>query len=123
MEVRKGVTGPGYDLALTELAGEGGIRYVVDVATEAGAALVDDLECAPAEPADLTGDHAERWQLWDSCFDPGFTDLHGGDVRASAKSRYRQWLTHSSAPGTTSSTRPAAWAAAGASSGARSEST
>lgn len=153
--------GPGYDLALTELAGDGGVRYVVDVATEAGAALMDDLASAPAETADvdraraevaaaagrmgrempalglrelmagtleadrwdevaerclscgnctmvcptcfctrvtdttdLTGDHAERWQLWDSCFDPDFTHLHGGDVRASARSRYRQWLTH-----------------------------
>lgn len=43
---------------------------------------------------DLTGEHAERWQRWDSCFDLDFSYLHGGSVRASAKSRYRQWLTH-----------------------------
>ncbi|KOG87449.1 4Fe-4S ferredoxin, partial [Streptomyces varsoviensis] len=43
---------------------------------------------------DLTGDHAERWQRWDSCFDLDFSHLHGGPVRASARSRYRQWLTH-----------------------------
>ncbi|MER6688994.1 4Fe-4S dicluster domain-containing protein [Streptomyces minutiscleroticus] len=44
--------------------------------------------------SDLTGDHAERWQRWDSCFDLDFSYLHGGPVRASARSRYRQWLTH-----------------------------
>ncbi|MGW2491481.1 4Fe-4S dicluster domain-containing protein [Streptomyces sp. NPDC001606] len=43
---------------------------------------------------DLTGDHAERWRVWDSCFDLNFSELHGGPVRASARSRYRQWLTH-----------------------------
>ncbi|KOT60296.1 MULTISPECIES: 4Fe-4S dicluster domain-containing protein [Streptomyces] len=43
---------------------------------------------------DLTGDHAERWQRWDSCFDLDFSHLHGGPVRASSRSRYRQWLTH-----------------------------
>ncbi|MFD7921290.1 4Fe-4S dicluster domain-containing protein [Streptomyces sp. NPDC059740] len=43
---------------------------------------------------DLTGDHAERWRRWDSCYDLDFTLLHGGPVRASRRSRYRQWLTH-----------------------------
>ena len=43
---------------------------------------------------DLTGDHAERWRLWDSCFDLDYSGLHGGPVRASGRSRYRQWLTH-----------------------------
>jgi ferredoxin len=43
---------------------------------------------------DLSGDHAERWQHWASCFDLDFSYLHGGPVRASASSRYRQWLTH-----------------------------
>ena len=37
---------------------------------------------------------AERWQHWASCFDPDFSYIHGGNVRASASSRYRQWLTH-----------------------------
>ncbi|GAA2246525.1 4Fe-4S dicluster domain-containing protein [Streptomyces indiaensis] len=46
------------------------------------------------EVTDLTGDHAERWLRWDSCFDVAFSHLHGGPVRASARSRYRQWLTH-----------------------------
>ncbi len=43
---------------------------------------------------DLSGDHAERWRRWDSCFTLDFTHLHGGPARTSAKSRYRQWLTH-----------------------------
>ncbi len=42
----------------------------------------------------LTGDHAERWQHWDSCFDLDFSYLAGGSVRSTPKSRYRQWLTH-----------------------------
>ena len=43
---------------------------------------------------DLSGDHAERWLRWDSCFDLDFSHLHGGPVRTSTRSRYRQWLTH-----------------------------
>ncbi|MCB1229147.1 MAG: 4Fe-4S dicluster domain-containing protein [Verrucomicrobiae bacterium] len=43
---------------------------------------------------DLTGDHAERWRRWDSCFTMDFTWMPGGGARQSAKSRYRQWLTH-----------------------------
>ncbi|MFM9442448.1 4Fe-4S dicluster domain-containing protein [Streptomyces acidiscabies] len=46
------------------------------------------------EVTDLTGDHTERWQRWDSCFDVDFSLLHEGPVRASGRSRYRQWLTH-----------------------------
>ncbi|MFI6010169.1 4Fe-4S dicluster domain-containing protein [Streptomyces sp. NPDC051243] len=46
------------------------------------------------EVTDLTGDHTERWQRWDSCFDLDFSYLHGGPVRSSARGRYRQWLTH-----------------------------
>jgi len=43
---------------------------------------------------DLSGEHAERWRRWDSCFHDDFSYLHGGSVRGSVKSRYRQWLTH-----------------------------
>ncbi len=51
--------------------------------------------CSTVEDVtDITGDHAERWQKWDSCFTMDFTHIHGGEVRASTKSRYRQWLTH-----------------------------
>ena len=159
-------TGPGagqdgFDLALTETVGEGGHRFLVDVGSARGAAVIgqvpsreaaegdikgartaveaasermgremdtsglrelmagshgaarwDDVaarcltcgNCTLACPtcfctsvedsSDLTGDHAERWELWDSCFDLDFSYLHGGSVRTSPKSRYRQWLTH-----------------------------
>lgn len=51
--------------------------------------------CSTVEDVtDITGNHAERWQKWDSCFTMDFTNLHGGKVRASTKSQYRQWLTH-----------------------------
>jgi len=43
---------------------------------------------------DLQGEHAERWQKWDSCFTMDFSYIHGGSVRATAKARYRQWMTH-----------------------------
>ena len=44
--------------------------------------------------SDVSGDHAERWRRWDSCFTQNFSYIHGGSVRASPKSRYRQWMTH-----------------------------
>jgi ferredoxin len=43
---------------------------------------------------DLNGQHAERVRKWDSCFTLDFSYIHGGSVRASPKSRYRQWMTH-----------------------------
>jgi ferredoxin len=153
--------GPGYDLALTELASADEHRFVLDIGSPAGAAVAAGLRAGPAGAAltgraraavtgaagrmgrsmdagglrdlmarshgadrwddvaarclscgnctlacptcfctttqdvtDLSGDHAERWQLWDSCFDLDFSYLHGGPVRSSARSRYKQWLTH-----------------------------
>ncbi len=51
--------------------------------------------CSTVEDVtDITGEHAERWQKWDSCFTMDFSHLHGGEVRSSTKSKYRQWLTH-----------------------------
>jgi|CZLA01.1.fsa_nt_gi sulfhydrogenase subunit beta (sulfur reductase) len=44
--------------------------------------------------SDVTGTRAERWRKWDSCFTQNFSYIHGGSVRSSAKSRYRQWMTH-----------------------------
>jgi ferredoxin len=43
---------------------------------------------------DLTGDHAERTRSWDSCFSVEYSHIHGGAIRPSSRSRYRQWLTH-----------------------------
>ena len=39
------------------------------------------------DTTDLTGDHAERWQSWDSCFTMDFSYIHGGEIRSSTKSR------------------------------------
>ncbi len=51
--------------------------------------------CSTVEDiTDVTGEHTERWQRWDSCFTMDLSNLHGGSVRASTKSRYRQWMTH-----------------------------
>jgi ferredoxin len=153
--------GPGYDLALTEMAGASAHRFLIDVGSPAGAELLAGVPTRPADdvtagrarsavaeaagrmgrsmPAgilhdlmagsdgaarwddvasrcltcgnctmacptcfcasvedvtDLSGDHAERWQSWASCFDLDFSHLHGGPVRSSPRSRYRQWLTH-----------------------------
>jgi len=46
------------------------------------------------EVPELDGEKVERWRRWDSCFNSGFTAVHGASVRQSTKSRYRQWLTH-----------------------------
>ena len=43
---------------------------------------------------DLGGEHAERWRKWDSCFTLDFSYIHGGSIRSSISSRYRQWLIH-----------------------------
>jgi ferredoxin len=153
--------GPGYDLSLTEMVGEGAHRFLVDVGSPVGADVLAGVPTRPADavtagrarsavaeaadkmgrsmPADilydlmarsdgaarwddvasrcltcgnctmacptcfctsvedvtdLSGDHAERWQSWASCFDLDFSYLHGGPVRTSPRSRYRQWLTH-----------------------------
>lgn len=51
--------------------------------------------CSTTEDhTDLTGSETERWKVWESCFSLDFTHLHGGSVRTSTKSRYRQWLLH-----------------------------
>jgi len=153
--------GPGFDLALTELTGDQGHRFLVDISSEEGAEVLGRIDSEPADEhtleqarsavetagdhmgrhldttglrdllagshdaahwddvaercltcgnctmacptcfctgvedtTDLTGDHAERWEHWDSCFDVDFSYLHGGSVRTSPRSRYRQWLTH-----------------------------
>jgi ferredoxin len=158
-------TGPratlGFDLALTELLDADGHRFLVEVGSARGAALLARLPTVPAGDADrraadavveraagamgrrldaggvrdllgrnlehprwdevarrclscanctlvcptcfcstvedvtdLTGDHAERWRTWDSCFGLDHSYVHGGSVRTTPRARYRQWLTH-----------------------------
>ncbi|MDR3691120.1 MAG: 4Fe-4S dicluster domain-containing protein [Fimbriimonas sp.] len=41
----------------------------------------------------LTGE-SECERQWDSCFSEQFSFIHGGSVRESTMSRYRQWVTH-----------------------------
>jgi len=51
--------------------------------------------CSTVEDVtDLSGEDAERWRRWDSCFTVDHSYLHGGSARPSTKSQYRQWLTH-----------------------------
>jgi ferredoxin len=152
----------GFDLALTEMVGDGEHRFVVEVGSEAGRALLAEVphraatqrEIAAAEAVTATaaarmgrempaadevpellrrnldhprwdevagrcltcgnctmvcptcfcttvedatslgGESVERIRHWDSCFTTDFSYLHGGSVRTSPRSRYRQWMTH-----------------------------
>ncbi len=153
--------GAAYDLALTELLDGGRHRFVVEVGSERGAEVLDEIGAATAtvedlgtaaqvaddaagrmgrtldtdglkellyasaespiwddvatrclsctnctavcptcfctsveDVTDLTGDIAGRDRVWDSCFNADFSYIHGGAVRASTRSRYRQWMTH-----------------------------
>jgi len=153
--------GAPYDLSLTELLDDGPQRFVVEVASERGAELLDEIgatvapgtdtaagdrvaaeaagrmgrrldtvglkellyagadspvwddvatrclacgNCTAVCPTcfcttvedvtDLVGDVAGRDRVWDSCFDADYSWIHGGTVRASTRSRYRQWMTH-----------------------------
>ncbi|MGD0853049.1 MAG: 4Fe-4S dicluster domain-containing protein [Acidimicrobiales bacterium] len=45
------------------------------------------------DTTDLLGS-VERRRTWSSCFDLEHSYVHGGAVRASTSSRYRQWMTH-----------------------------
>jgi sulfhydrogenase subunit beta (sulfur reductase) len=44
--------------------------------------------------SDLAGTETELQRSWDSCFTMDHSYLHGGAVRVSNRSRYRQWMTH-----------------------------
>jgi ferredoxin len=51
--------------------------------------------CSSVEDVtDLNLEHAERIRRWDSCFNPEFAGVHGGNFRPTIRGRYRQWLTH-----------------------------
>jgi ferredoxin len=45
------------------------------------------------DTTDVSG-AVERTRTWSSCFDLDHSYLHGGPVRASTSSRYRQWMSH-----------------------------
>jgi sulfhydrogenase subunit beta (sulfur reductase) len=46
------------------------------------------------EHNDLAGVESSRSRRWDSCFTMDYSYIHGGSVRSSVLSRYRQWMTH-----------------------------
>ena len=46
-----------------------------------------------AAPLDEGEGHVQH-RLWDSCFDPGHSYIHGLRIRPDIETRYRQWLTH-----------------------------
>jgi ferredoxin len=46
------------------------------------------------DTANLSLTEAVRTRQWDSCFNEDYSYIHGGSVRVSSGSRYRQWLTH-----------------------------
>jgi ferredoxin len=51
--------------------------------------------CSTAEDTtDLARTTADHTRLWDSCFTLGHSYVHGGSVRRTGRSRYRQWMTH-----------------------------
>jgi sulfhydrogenase subunit beta (sulfur reductase) len=51
--------------------------------------------CSTAENVtDLAGEEATHTRLWDSCFTLEHSYVHGGSVRRTTRSRYRQWMTH-----------------------------
>jgi sulfhydrogenase subunit beta (sulfur reductase) len=153
--------GSGFDLALTELDPDGDHRFLIEVGSARGAAVLAEVPQRPAseddraaaravvertaahmgrempqvdmrellmnnleharwddvadrcltcgnctmvcptcfctdteEDLDLTGETVGRTRKWASCYTLDFSYIHGGSVRGSAKSRYRQWLTH-----------------------------
>jgi len=50
--------------------------------------------CSAVEDELDLGGGVERWRVWDTCFSLDYAYIHGGSVRPSARSRYRQWMTH-----------------------------
>jgi ferredoxin len=51
--------------------------------------------CSTVEDCtDLAGQRAERIRKWDSCFTTDFSYIHGGSVRATPRSKFRQWMMH-----------------------------
>lgn len=42
----------------------------------------------------LDGQVVRRERVWDSCFNPEYSYVFGGNSRPNTRSRYRQWITH-----------------------------
>ena len=50
--------------------------------------------CTSVSDTNTLDGATERTRRWESCFTADFSYIHGGSVRASPRSRYRQWMTH-----------------------------
>ena len=50
--------------------------------------------CSSVEDTTDIGGGMRRDRRWASCFELDYSYLHGGPVRSSIGSRYRQWITH-----------------------------
>jgi ferredoxin len=50
--------------------------------------------CVTTEDVVALAEPVGRDRVWDSCFNSEHSYLHGGSVRRSTRTRYRQWLTH-----------------------------
>ena len=50
--------------------------------------------CSTVEDVTEVTGALERRRSWSSCFDLAHSYVHGGPVRRSVASRYRQWMTH-----------------------------
>lgn len=46
------------------------------------------------EETGLSGSHARRTRVWDSCFILDFSHVHGGNSRPTTRARFRQWMMH-----------------------------
>jgi len=47
-----------------------------------------------SDQPDLALQSSQRVRTWDSCFNPEYSYVAGGNTRPNTRSRYRQWLTH-----------------------------
>ncbi|MGZ4257419.1 MAG: 4Fe-4S dicluster domain-containing protein [Gaiellaceae bacterium] len=50
--------------------------------------------CTTVEDTTDLGGGAERHRVWETCYSVDYSYIHGGSIRPSGRSRYRQWLTH-----------------------------
>ncbi len=50
--------------------------------------------CADVKDVSEVDGTIERQRTWASCFDVDHSYMHGGAIRPTTSSRYRQWLTH-----------------------------
>jgi len=46
------------------------------------------------DQVDILGKSTRRERVWDSCFNPNYSFVVGGNTRPNIRSRYRQWVTH-----------------------------